>query len=265
MPEIENAGVRLYYERSGQEHGETLVLGNSLGSSLHMWDKVLPWFQERFRVVRLDTRGHGRSSVPQGPYNIEQLAKDVLLVLDSLGVERVNFCGLSLGGMVAMWLGIHAPQRLRRLVLANTGMRIGTPEMWDERIAMVKKSGMAALAEATPTRWFTDGYRAQHSDEMGMIRRMIAGTDPQGYVGCCSVLRDTDLRAGITGIQVPCLVIAGTHDPATPPSDGQAIHRCLNDSQYVELETSHLSAWERADEFGSRVVGFLQSGEVGNG
>jgi len=265
MPEAENAGVRLHYELCGKEHGDVLVLGNSLGSNLHMWDKVLPWFEARYRVIRFDTRGHGRSSVPQRPYSLEELGHDVLLLLDSLGVERANFCGLSLGGMVAMWLGIHAPQRMRRLVLANTGARIGTPGLWDERIATVKRLGMAQLAEITLTRWFTDGYREKHAGEMEMIREMISSTDPVGYSSCCGVLRDADLSGEITGIPVPSLVIAGKHDPATPPSNGQAIHRVLQNSNYVELEAAHLSAWERAAEFGAEVVAFLEREEVRNG
>ncbi len=227
MPEIENAGVRLYYELSGREEGEVLVLGNSLGSNLHMWDKVLPGFESRYRLIRFDTRGSGKSSVPPGPYRIEDMGHDVLDLLDSLGEERAHICGLSMGGMVAMWLGIHAPQRVKRLVLANTAARIGTPATWDERIATVKRSGMAPLAETTLTRWFTSGYRDSHAEEMLRIQEMVAATDPAGYSACCGVLRDTDLRGEVESISASCLVIAGRHDPATPPSDGLAIHRSL--------------------------------------
>ena len=265
MPEVENAAVRLYYELSGKEHGEVLVLGNSLGSNLHMWDKVVSCFESRYRVIRFDTRGHGKSSVPPGPYSLEDLGRDVLFLLDSLGVECVNFCGLSLGGMVAMWLGVYALERVRRLVMANTCARIDTREMWDERIAMVKKSGMAPLADITPTRWFTSRYREEHVEEMERVREMIATMDPEGYAGCCGVLRDTDLTGKIGGVSISCLVIAGKHDLATPPSDGLAIHGILRNSKYVELEASHLSAWEQAKEFGAEVVAFLESGEVRNG
>jgi 3-oxoadipate enol-lactonase len=265
MPEIENAGIRLHYELSGKEKGDVLVAASSIGSDRRMWDKALPWFEAKYRVVRFDTRGHGRSSVPPGAYSIENLGRDVLLLLDSLELERVDYCGLSLGGMVGMWLGIHAPHRVRRLVLANTGARIGTPAMWDERIATVKRSGMANLAETTLTRWFTAAYREQNPAEMETIRAMIAATDPIGYAGCCEVLRDTDLRVEIGNIAAPSLVIAGRDDPATPPSDGQAIHRGLRDSKYIELEASHLSAWERAAEFGAAVVAFSDTEEVKNG
>lgn len=265
MPEIENASVRLYYELSGNDGGEVLVLGNPLGSNLHMWDKVLLWFGSRYRVIRFDTRGHGRSSVPPGPYKIEDLGRDVLGLLDSLGVECVNFCGLSMGGMVAMWLGISAPQRVKRLVMANTGARIGTRKMWDERIALVTKAGMAGVAASTPARWFTPGYRDGHAKEMERIQEMVSATDQEGYVACCGVLRDSDLTGEIAGISVPCLVITGSDDPATPPSDGLKIHQVIRDSKYVELEASHLSAWERAKEFGAEVVAFLDAAEVRNG
>lgn len=265
MPEIESAGVRLYYERSGKERGDALVLANSLGSNLHMWDKVLPWFESRYRLIRLDTRGSGRSSVPPGPYSIENLARDVLAVLDSLGEERAHVCGLSMGGMVAMWLGMHAPERVSRLVLANTGAQIGTPAMWDERIAAVERLGMGPLAKTTLTRWFTAKYRDEHAEEMLRMEAMVAANDPAGYSACCGVLRDTDLRGEIASISASCLVITGKHDPATPPSDGLAIHRALRNSKYVELEASHLSAWERAEEFATEVVAFLDGAEVGNG
>ena len=265
MPEVEHAGVRLFYELSGNLQGEILVFGNSLGSNLHMWDKVLPWFESRYRVVRFDMRGHGRSSVPKGPCSIEELGCDVLRLLDSIGIEAMNFCGLSLGGMVAMWLGIHAPQRVRRLVMANAGARIGTPEMWDERVATVARSGMEGLAATTLTRWFTAGYRVEHADEMEMIRTMISSTNPEGYSACCGALRDTDLTREMQNISAPCLVVSGKYDPATPPSDGRAIHQQMRNSKYVELEASHLSAWERAEEFGSEVVAFLQTAEVRNG
>ena len=265
MPTAENGQVRLHYETSGIASGEVLVFSNSLGSSLQMWDKVLPRFESIYRVVRYDTRGHGGSSVPPGPYTIEQLGHDLLFLLDHLGIGRVNFCGLSLGGMLGMWVGIHAPQRVHRLVLANTGAHILTPEIWDQRIATVQESGMAPLATASLERWFTPSYRSEHPADMETIRNMIAATDPAGYMACCGVLRNTDLRADMGAIAVPVLVITGTHDPATPPSNGRALHAAVLNSKYVELDASHLSAWERADEFADAAVGFLSGEMPGNG
>ena len=265
MPKAENGDVRLYYELSGKPEGETLVFSNSLGSNLHMWDNVLPWFEKSYRVLRYDIRGHGESSVPPGPYTIAQLGGDVLHLIDRLGLDRVSVCGLSLGGMVAMWLGTHAPQRVRRLVLANTGARIGTPQMWDERVATVQSSGMASLATTGLQRWFTPGYREHHPSEMEIIRSMIAATDAHGYAACCGVLRDTNLRHEVRAIEAPCLVITGKYDPATPPSDGLALHSSLRHSSYVELDASHLSAWERAQEFADVVLAFLDTQESNDG
>lgn len=265
MPKVENSDVRLHYELSSNPGGEVLVFSNSLGSNLHMWDKVLPWLEKSYRILRYDTRGHGESSIPPGPYTIAQFGREVLFLLDHLGIERMNFCGLSLGGMVAMWMGNHAPRRVNRLIMANTGARIGTPQMWDERVAVVEKSGMGSLALTGLERWFTPGYREHHPQEMEMIRSMIAATDPRGYASCCGVLRDADLRSEVDAIEAPCLVITGTHDPATPPSNGLALYAALRNSSYVELDASHLSAWERAEEFANAVLAFLGTEEHSHG
>lgn len=265
MAKAENGDVSLHYEESSVTAGKVLVLSNSLGSNLHMWDKVLARFESSHHVVRYDMRGHGESSVPPGPYTIDQLGGDVVLLLDHLGIERADVGGLSLGGMVAMWLAMHEPERVSRLILANTAARIGTRELWDQRMATARTEGMAALARLSLERWFTNAYRDEHPDEMEMIRAMIAATDVKGYEACCGVLRDTDLRTGIAGIRAPALVISGTHDPATPPSDGRALHAALHDAKYLELEASHLSAWERAGEFSGAALAFLGARECKDG
>jgi len=265
MATSESGGVRLHYEVSGNPRGAVLVLANSLGSNLHMWDKVLPAFESRYRVLRFDMRGHGESGLSPQPFTIEQLGRDVLQLLDEVKVDRASVCGLSLGGVVALWLGIHAPARVERLVLANTAARIGNQEMWEQRIATVANTGMSPLAVATLERWFTPTYRERHPEEMEQIRAMIAATDPGGYLACCAVLRDADLRAEIGAIEAPSLVITGTHDPATPPSDGRAIDAALRNSRYLELNSSHLSAWECADEFAAAVVQHLAAGEGTDG
>jgi 3-oxoadipate enol-lactonase len=248
--------TQINYRLSGKEDGELLVLSNSLGSTLKMWGKVLPLLEGRYRVLRYDTRGHGASSVPTGPYTLDQLGEDLIHLLDRIGVERVTYCGLSLGGQVGMWLGLHAHSRINRLILANTAARIGDAAMWDDRIAMVRKSGLKELAAGTPGRWFTAGYRASHAGEMAEIEAMVASTNPDGYCACCAVLRDTDLRQSISAIALPTLVIAGTNDPATPPEQGREIAESVPHAQYVELDTLHLSAWERPDEFASAVLEF---------
>lgn len=265
MPTIESGGVRMRYEVSGTTHGSVLVLANSLASNLHMWDKVLPAFESRYRVLRFDMRGHGESGVSSEPFTIDQLGSDVLQLLDEVEVDRANVCGLSLGGLVALWLGIHAPERVHRLVFANTAARIGSLDMWEQRIATVQATGMSPLAAATLERWFTPTYRALHPGETERIREMVAATDPRGYLACCAVLRDADLRAQIGAIEAESLVITGTHDPATLPTDGRSIHAALRKSRYVELNSSHLSAWECPNEFAAAVVQHLAGGAKSDG
>lgn len=261
MPRVESDGVRLHYELSGDPQKTVLVLANSLGSTLNMWDKVMPAFESRYRVLRFDMRGHGQSGVALAPFTIEQLGRDVLRLMDEVGSDRASMCGLSLGGVVGLWLGIHALERLHRLILANTAARIGSREIWEQRIAMARDSGMAPLAELMPQRWFTPAYRAHHPEEMERIREMVLAADPGGYAACCAVLRDTDLRDEVRVVKASCLVITGTHDPATPPDDGRALHAAIRNSSYVELDASHLSAWERAEEFAGAVVKHLSAGE----
>jgi 3-oxoadipate enol-lactonase len=265
MPKVENGGVNLHYQMSGNPHGAVLVLANSLGSNLRMWDKALPAFESRYRVLRFDMRGHGESSVSPEPSTIDHLGRDVLRLLDEVGTDRAYVCGLSLGGLVALWLGIHAPDRVHRLIFANTAARIGSREMWEQRIATVRDTGMSALSAATLERWFTPVYRAHHPEEMDRIRKMIAATDPAGYAAGCAVLRDADLRAECGAVKSACLVITGTHDPATPPGNGLALCEAIQNSRYVELDASHLSAWECAGEFAGAVMQHLAAGEGTDG
>jgi 3-oxoadipate enol-lactonase len=166
--------------------------------------------------------------------------------------------------MLGQWLAIHAPDRIGRMILANTAARIGTPQLWDQRIATVRGSGMGPLSETTLARWFTAEYREEHPDEMTFMQQMIASTDPIGYAACCGVLRDTDLRDAIASIQTPCLVIAGKHDPATPPADGRALVAGLRSAEYTELDASHMSAWEQENAFAQSALSFL-SGGTANG
>lgn len=265
MRTAESNDARLRYEVGGVEGAKLLVLANSLGSSVRMWDKALPALEERHRVLRFDMRGHGDSEASVGPLRIEQLGHDVLRLMDEVKADRASICGVSLGGLVGLWLGIHAGNRVDRLILANTAARIGTRQMWEQRIATVRSAGISELAASTLERWFTPAYRAEHPEEMEQIHKMIATTDPQGYSTCCGVLRDTDLRAEVAEVKAASLVITGTHDPATPPEDGRALHAGLPHSTYVELNASHMSAWECANEFAEAVMQHLAAGEAVHG
>jgi 3-oxoadipate enol-lactonase len=257
MPFIEIGDFRAHYALSGSAEAPVLVLSNSLGTNFSMWDPELPAFEKHLRILRYDTRGHGQSSVTPGPYRIEQLGRDVLHILDRLSLERVHFCGLSLGGMTGMWLGINAPERLQKLILCNTAARIGSAETWNARIEAVRKSGMKSVAPAIVERWFTPAFRAAAPETIAQTLRMIETSPPEGYAACCAAIRDMDQREAISSINVPTLVIAGAQDPATPPADGKFLVSKIQGAQYVELPAAHLSNVEAAAQFSSEVLHFL--------
>ncbi len=247
----------IHYRLDGPAGAPVLMLSNSLGTDLTMWDAQLPAFAAGYRVLRYDTRGHGASPVTPGPYTIEQLGRDALALLDALGIGHAHFCGLSMGGMVGQWLGVHAPQRLGRLVLANTAARIGPAELWERRIAAVTAGGMAAIADGVLTRWFTDGYVARAPQTVARVRAVLEATDPAGYTAACAAVRDMDQRAVVTRIAVPTLVVAGTHDLATPPADGRWLAGAIGGARYVEFDAAHLSNLEAEAGFTAAVLGFL--------
>ena len=257
MPFIEIGDFRAHYALSGPAGAPVLVLSNSLGTNFSMWDPELPAFEKHLRVLRYDTRGHGQSSVTPGPYRIEQLGRDVLHILDRLSLERVHFCGLSLGGMTGMWLGINAPERLHKLILCNTTARIGSAETWNARIEAVRKSGMKSIAPAVIERWFTPAFRAAAPETIAQTQRMIETSPPEGYAACCAAIRDMDQREAISSIIAPTLVISGAQDPATPPADGQFLASKIRGARYVELPAAHLSNVEAAAQFSSEVLRFL--------
>jgi 3-oxoadipate enol-lactonase len=202
---------------TGPEHAPALVLSNSLGSSLAMWDAQAPALAERFRLVRYDIRGHGQSPVPPAPYTIDDVGRDVVALLDHLEIDRAHLAGLSLGGMTGMWLGINAPERLDRLVLLCTSARLGPPDMWADRAELVREEGTAAVAEAGVGRWLTEPFIHDNPDVAAELQAMIAATPDEGYAACCGVIEHMDLTDQLPAIQAPTLVIAGAQDPATPP------------------------------------------------
>ena len=259
MPFAQLKDVRIHYDLTGPSNAPTLVFSNSLGSTLSMWDLQTPTLQKQFRVLRYDTRGHGQSSVTPGPYSIDQLARDVLGLLDELQLERVHFCGLSMGGQTGMWLALNAPLRLTRLILSNTAAKIGTPEIWNPRIEAVRTGGMKSISAAVMERWFSVEHRAKSPDSVSTAKRMLESTDPEGYVANCAAVRDYNALKAVAAIQLPTLVIAGTHDAATTPSDGRYLVDQIRGARYVELDAAHLSNIERPERFVSEISSFLYS------
>lgn len=233
-----------------------LVLSNSLGTDHSLWDFQLAAFGRERAVWRYDTRGHGGSDKPRGDYSIERLGKDLVTVIDATGVGRVDLCGVSIGGMTALWVALHAPDRVRRVVLANTAARIGDAAMWTARITTVRTEGLAALADATMTRWFTPEFRAARPEVVARFHSTIARSDPDGYAGCCAALRDADLRALAPQVACPTLVVTGRHDPATPPAQGEWLAGQIAVARLAELDAAHLANVERADDFNEAVLNF---------
>lgn len=257
MSFFETDNLRLHYRVEGADNAPWLVLSNSLGTQLDMWAPQLPALLKHFRVLRYDTRGHGQSSVPAGPYTIPQLGRDVIALMDHLEIDRAHFCGLSMGGMIGMWLGANEPKRIDRLVLCNTAALIGPAEVWNTRIAKVNSEGMAPIVPGVIDRWFTAGFQQRAPKEVGVVRQMLLDTPAAGYTANCAAVRDMDQRERLGGIKAPTLVIGGTHDLATPPADSRLVAERISGARYAELDAAHLSNWEQADEFTRQVVGFL--------
>ena len=234
-----------------------MVLSNSLGTDQSLWDSQVEPFSRAHCVWRYDTRGHGKSDAPPGEYSIERLGRDLLTVIDATGAPRVDLCGVSIGGVTALWVALHAPERVRRVVLANTAARIGDTDMWSSRIKTAQTEGLSALADATMTRWFTPRFRASRPDVIEHFHSTISRTNAHGYAGCCAALRDADLRPLASRVACPALVVTGLHDPATPPEQGQWLAEQISGARLAEFETAHLSNVERPDEFNAAVLDFM--------
>jgi 3-oxoadipate enol-lactonase len=257
MPFITINGDRFHVQVDGPDDGPALLLSNSLSSDLSMWDEQVPIWSQRFRVVRYDQRGHGRSVVTDGPYSMDQLGRDAVGVLDVLGIPKAHWCGLSLGGMVGMWMLTHASERIGRAVLANTAAHMGPVELWNGRIETARRGGMEALVEPTIERWFPAHFRAAAPDTMDRMRAMILRTPVAGYQGCCAAIRDMDQRGSIRSISRPVLVIIGARDPATKPEDGELIASSIANAQKRVLDAAHISNIEQPEAFTSAVADFL--------
>jgi 3-oxoadipate enol-lactonase len=257
MDDVVEDGCRIAVRIDGALDRPPLLLSNSLGTTHRMWDAQMPALIEAFRVIRYDSRGHGQSDAPPGDYSIARLAADALAVLDSLHIETAEFVGLSKGGMVGQWLGAHAPERLTRLVLANTAAWLGPAQAWQSRIETVMRDGMGAITEAVLERWFTPGFRDQAPEAVAPVRDMLLATAPQGYAGCCAAIRDMDQRESLQAIRVPTLVIGGLQDPATLPAKAEEIAAGVADSRLVMLDAAHLSNIEQPRAFTAALLDFL--------
>jgi 3-oxoadipate enol-lactonase len=258
MPAIEANGIKINYQIDGADNAPVLMFSNSLGTNLRMWDKQVPALSKRFRVVRYDTRGHGKTDAPTHPYTVFMLGHDALALMDALELSKVRFCGLSMGGMIGMWLARNAPSRIEQLVLSNTAAKFGLTEIWNQRIATVRASGMKTITDAVIERWFTKEFRESSPKEIDPIVEMLHTTKAEGYAGNCAAIRDVDQRWQIGDIRVPTLVIGGKRDPATPYEAAELIAKRIPGSKLVGLDAAHLSNIEQPEAFTKALDGFLK-------
>jgi 3-oxoadipate enol-lactonase len=235
-----------------------LVLGHSIGCDESMWDPQVEALSARFSLLRYDHRGHGGSPVPPGPYSLDDLGADVLALLDRLELERVHLGGLSLGGMVAMWVAARAPERVERLVLCCTSAFLGPRDTWLDRARRVRAEGMAAITPASLERWLTPAFRAREPATVAHVERTLLATAPEGYAACCEAIAGMDLRADLPGIAAPTLVVAAAHDPSTPPAHGEAIAAAIPDARLVVLpDAAHLANVEQPEAVTGAVIEHL--------
>jgi len=240
----------LHHESAGDESAPPLLLGGSLGTAMAMWEPQVAPLAEHLRVIRYDHRGHGASPVPAGPYEIEDLGRDVLALMDRLGLERASVGGVSIGGMVAMWLGANAPDRVDRLVLCFTSAHLPPASAWADRAAAVREAGTTeVVADAVVARWLTPAFAAENPDTQAWLRAMLLATDPEGYAASCGVIERLDLRAALPSIAAPTLVISGSDDEATPPEHQRALADAIPSARLETLSpAAHIGSVERANE-----------------
>ncbi|HZX95871.1 MAG TPA: 3-oxoadipate enol-lactonase, partial [Myxococcales bacterium] len=256
MPLIRTNEVELFYDLTGPENAPVVAFSNSIGTTLEMWDRQVPALSDRYRCLRYDTRGHGRSQVLDRPVTIGDLADDLAGLLDALGVEKAHIVGLSLGGMTAQAFGARYPERAQSLVLMATSAYL--PHGWDERAATVRAQGMGAIVNAVLARWFTPAFAATHPEQVAPLRERFLQLDPRGYAACCEAIRDMDLRPSNAALRAPTLIIAGADDPATPVAMMEDIRTRIPQAELVVLpRAAHILAVERADLVNRHLAAFL--------
>lgn len=245
-------------ELGGREDGPTIVFSGSLGTDLTMWQTQSDRLGDRFRTLRYDIRGHGASSVPEGPYSIAELGSDLVALLDRVGIERASLCGLSIGGMISMWVAAHHPERVGRLVLCCTSALLGPPESWHQRAAIVRADGVEAVADAVLERWFTPTFAAEHPEVIKRMRATLSATPREGYASCCEAIATMDLTGDLPSIAAPTLVLAGADDPATPPVHGRRIAELIPGARFeIVGPAAHLATVERPDLTTAMILRFL--------
>jgi len=263
MPFIEAGGITVHYDLTGPTAAPVLLFANSIGTSFHIWDAMVPALSRNCRVLRYDMRGHGLTQVTPvteaAGYSMDGLAGDALALLDALGIARAHVCGLSIGGMMAQRLAATAPERVHGLILCDTAGLIGPPSVWADRIAAIRARGMASIAEGVMTRWFTERFRTERPDQIRGYVAMLGRTTEDGYIGCAMAIRDADLRADNARIVAPTLVVVGDQDLATPPALARELADSIPGARFALLrDAAHIPCVERPAELAALIDDFLR-------
>lgn len=249
MPTFTSNDAEINYQTFGDANKPAIVFSNSLGTKYSMWQPQIDALQNDFFVICYDTRGHGASSAPQGPYTIEQLGQDVSNLLDHLNIKKASFCGISMGGLTGQWLALHKPEYFNYVIVCNTAAKVGQEQAWNERAALVREQGLQPIAATAASRWFTERFIQSQAAVVESLSNDLAAGSAEGYASCCEALAKADLREELKNIKVPVLVIAGQQDPVTTVVDGQFMVDRIPNSQLFEINASHISNIECPNEF----------------
>ena len=249
--------MKINYKIQGTPNSPVLVFSNSLGSEMMMWDELVPYLLPFFRVVQYDTRGHGKSEITKDAYNIQLLGEDMIALMNTLEVDKFSFCGLSMGGLIGQWLGIHHSDRLNKLILSNTAAKIGTNDGWNARIETISKHGMNQIADAVIKGWFTDNFSQTNPGRLSEIKAMFLRNDVLGYSNCCTAVRDADFSEELGKISTETLVIAGSEDASTTISDGEFLVNHIPNARLKILQAKHVSSTEFPAAFAKLLIDFI--------
>ena len=253
MPIFDNQEIALNYATFGDNTNPALIFSNSLGTSYHMWQPQIDALQNDYFIICYDTRGHGKSSAPTGPYNFDQLGQDVIDLLNHLSIDKAFFCGISMGGMTGQWLAINHPDRFYHLMLCNTAAKIGNEAAWTERAQLVREQGLAPIATTAASRWFTADFIDNHSDVVKALSDALAAGSSEGYASCCEALSNADTRELLKNICAPVTVVAGSKDPVTTVADGQYMVDHIPNAKLAIIDASHISNIEQPEVFNQYV------------
>lgn len=257
MPTFTSNDAQINYQTFGDAAKPALVFSNSLGTKFSMWQPQIDFFQKDYFVVCYDTRGHGGSEAPQGPYTIDQLGQDVVKLLDYLNIEKAAFCGISMGGLTGQWLAINRPERFNQVVICNTAAKIGQEKAWLERASLVREQGLTPIASTAAGRWFTEAFVQSNPDIITKLSNDLGAGSPEGYASCCEALAKADLREQLKQVKIPVFIIAGQQDPVTTMEDGLLIQKQIFNSQLFNINASHISNLEQPEDFNNTLINFL--------